>query len=156
MPAWLTALAVGVLAIVPRKSVLVAAEVHQCYQSDDYQNGKFGAYPVQRFFSDPDIIAPVANVLVGPLAGVSPSKHMVWSPIGPDVEYMSSRVIDAHDFSMVYQGPRFDKETMGGNVQTCNDTQYLTWWTGHERKLHMAGRYYMVKQDRVLVSECRG
>lgn len=66
--------------------------------------------------------------------------------MGPKIKKMGSRVLDAFDLSLVYQGPSYDKQTLGGTVQSCNGTKYLTWWSGHERRIHMAGRYYMVSK----------
>lgn len=132
------------IALLLCETSLVAADIRPCVSSDDYQNGTYGGYPVQKFFSDPDVIAPVPNILTPPQKGVSPSKHMVWSPVGHKVEKMAARILDAHDLSLVYQGPAYDYETIGGTVQSCNGTDYLTWWSGVQHASHMAGNYYMV------------
>lgn len=123
---------------------LVSADVSPCLSSKDYQKGTYGGYPVQTFFSDLDVVAPVPNVLTSPKDGVSPKKHLVWSPVGPNVDRMAASILDAHDLSLVYQGPTLGYETIGGTVQSCNGTEYLTWWSGEQHASHMMGRYYMV------------
>ncbi|KAF2150228.1 hypothetical protein K461DRAFT_245625, partial [Myriangium duriaei CBS 260.36] len=39
-------------------------------------------------------------------------------------------LIDANTFSTVWSGPSLGKQTYGPTVQSCNGSDYLTWWAG--------------------------
>ncbi|KAF1345153.1 ASST-domain-containing protein, partial [Delphinella strobiligena] len=47
--------------------------------------------------------------------------------------------------------PGWAQETIGATVQTCNGTDYLTWWAGKGLWGRKAGRYYITNNDYELV-----
>ena len=68
-------------AIVASRSV-VFADIFPLYRDTKHQDGDLGSYPAQRFISEPDIIAPVPNILVEPSEEVSPNEYVSWAPVG--------------------------------------------------------------------------
>lgn len=128
----------------------VLADITPFSNSKAYNDGQYGPYPNQTFFSEPNAVAPIANVLTHPQAGLSPSRHLVWSPVGNRIKQSSLRLLDAKDLSLVYQGPVFKHEVIGGDVQRCNGTDYLTFWSGELQGGHMVGNHFMVRRASVL------
>lgn len=126
-------------------STFVAADTPNFNNSSSYLQGHYGDYPVQSYISNPEIVGPVANVLIPPKDGVSPSGYILWTPVAPHSPHRGPSVLDANTLSLVYQGPVYDKETIGANVQTCNGTDYITWWSGKGLNGRKAGHYMMVR-----------
>ncbi|TIA19652.1 hypothetical protein D6C80_02830 [Aureobasidium pullulans] len=112
--------------------------------SEDYQFSKYGPYPRQRFFSDPEVIAPVPNIIVPPQQGISPEKLITWAPHGDQVPIHGPQLLDAETLSVVYQAPAFDEDNFGISVQSCNGSDYLVWWSGTNIDGRAAGHFYML------------
>lgn len=111
-----------------------------------YEDGLYGSVPSQTFLSDPSIIAPVANVLTPPKDGVSTSRHIVWTPVGGAVQAPAPMILDATSLALVYKAPEANHRHIGGHIQTCNNTDYLTWWSGDDSQHRMTGRQIMASQ----------
>ncbi|KAF2219227.1 ASST-domain-containing protein, partial [Elsinoe ampelina] len=86
---------------------------------------------------------PVANLIVGPANDVSPSKYVLWAASGPEYGFMPPAIIDAATLNMVWSGPIHERSTMGPTVQSCNGTDYITWWSGINAQNHKRGRWYL-------------
>lgn len=110
---------------------------------EDYQFSRYGPYPRQRFFSDPDVIAPVPNVIVPPQEGVSANEFVTWSPHGDGVPVHGPQLLDADTLSVVYQGPAFAEDNFGISVQSCNGSDYMVWWSGTNINGRAAGHFYI-------------
>lgn len=111
--------------------------------SIEYLDGAFGPYPRQTFLSH-EAIAPVPNVLVSAQDDLSPSRYILWTPAGVPDAGLRPMILDATDLSVVWYAPLVGAETLGATVQTCNDTEYITFWTGEGGKNWKAGLYYLV------------
>lgn len=136
---------------------LVTADVKPFNNSVAYAEGKFGNYTRQQFLSDRSAVAPVANVFVEAQPGVSPSKYVVWSPVGPYLPEPDAHpmILDAETLSLVWFGPRHDLVTMGPYVQSCNGTEYITFWSGFNLDSRPAGHFYMVSTSQSAFSAPR-
>lgn len=121
----------------------VAADHPPYENSEEYLDGAFGAYPRQTFLSN-DAIAPVPNVLTPQHESVSPSRYIPWTPAGVPDAGLRPMLLDATDLSVVWYAPLVGAETLGATVQTCNDTDYITFWTGEGGRNWKAGMYYLV------------
>lgn len=122
----------------------VTADIVPFNNDEAYAKGLYGNYSRQTYLSDAEVVGPVANMLIGPHGGVSPSRFIGWAPGGPFLPPAHAMLIDAHSFSTVWQGPAFDRETMGPTVQTCNGTDYLTFWSGAQFDAFKQGNWYIV------------
>ncbi|OBW64608.1 MAG: Uncharacterized protein AUREO_053230 [Aureobasidium pullulans] len=120
------------------------SDVPPFLNSEDYQFSKYGPYPRQRFFSDPEVIAPVPNIIVPPQQGISPEKLITWAPHGDQVPIHGPQLLDAETLSVVYQAPAFDEDNFGISVQSCNGSDYLVWWSGTNIDGRAAGHFYML------------
>lgn len=138
----MTSIAAAVVLCLFRTSV---ADITPFFDSEAYDAGLYGNYSRQAYISDDSFVGPVAHLLVPPQNGVSPSRFVGWAPGGPDLPQTHPMLLDAHNFGVVWNGPALGSQTMGPTVQTCNNTQYLTWWSGEEGDDHKQGRYYMVR-----------
>lgn len=107
-----------------------------------YQQGELGPYPRQTFFSDLEVIAPLANVVVEQQDGASPAAYVTWAAHGDNIKTVP-QLLDTRTLSVVYQGPQYDEDTFGFTVQTCNDTDYLVWWAGTNINGRAAGYIYI-------------
>ena len=110
----------------------VSADYPPFDNSADYKNGSYGTYPRQTYLSDPSVLGPVANILASADHGLSPSKYVMWAPGGPGLPRAHPMMLEAQTGTVVWQGPALGWETMGPTVQTCNGTQYITFWAGAE------------------------
>lgn len=129
---------------------LVSGDVQPFQNSKAVQDGAFGNYTRQSYLSDPNVIGPVANILVPLHPGVSPSKYIGWAPLGPHLPQSIPMLIDAKSFSTVWAGPALDDQTHNPTVHTCNNTRYLTWWAGRMGGYYGSGKYIMVSDVRFL------
>ncbi|TIA47410.1 hypothetical protein D6C77_10245 [Aureobasidium pullulans] len=120
------------------------SDVPPFLNSEDYQFSRYGPYPRQRFFSDPEVIAPVPNIIVPPQQGISPEKLVSWAPHGDQVPIHGPQLLDAETLSVVYQAPAFDEDNFGISVQSCNGSDYLVWWSGTNIDGRAAGHFYML------------
>jgi len=137
-------------------SSLASADVLPYYNSQEYQEGAYGNYTSQTYITEPGFVAPVPNVLVAPQSGVvSPSEYILWTPVGSDAGQNGAGplILNATDLSLVYAAPEYHeiktpprgREAIGATIQTCNGTDYMTWWGGKGYNGYKAGRYYMVR-----------
>lgn len=124
--------------------VLASADVFPFRNSTEYQNGVMGEYPAQAFVSDPDVLAPVANIIVEAQDGVSPEKYTTWAATGPNIPEQGPQLLAVDTLSVVYQAPLFGLENFGLTVQTCNGTDYLIWWSGQRFENRAAGTWHIV------------
>lgn len=122
--------------------------------SAEYMNGVWGNYSRQHFLSQPNIIAPVGNVITQPTDDVSPSKYIMWTPAGPYVPPTHPMMLDAKTLSPVWYGPRINPETLASTIQTCNNTDYITFWSGFGAGGWKKGSYYLVSQARPDPKHC--
>ena len=132
-----------------------SADVLAFANSQEYQEGAYGKYTIQTYITEPDFNVPVPNVIVSPQDGASSSQYIMWTPVG----YARGQndngpvMLNATDLSLVYQAPEYSepgvaawgRESIGGTVQTCNGTDYITWWGGKGHWGRKAGRYYVVR-----------
>lgn len=133
-----------------------AADVVPFLNSEAYMHGAWGNYTRQRYLSDPHITGPVANFLVPPQPGVSPSKYVMWAPGGPYLPRTRPMMLDATTLATVWQGPVYGFETMGPTVQSCNGTEYITWWSGADIQGYKQGRFYLFNTNYELVYNITG
>ncbi|GAM82567.1 hypothetical protein ANO11243_005490 [Dothideomycetidae sp. 11243] len=129
----------------------VAADLAPFNNSQAVKEGIYGNYTRQSFLSSGSVIGPVANVIVHPQEGVSPSKYVTWAPGGPMLPSTHPMLIDANNFATIWAGPVLGRQTMGPLVQSCNGSQYLTWWAGDDVDGYKQGRYYMVNEKYEIV-----
>lgn len=122
----------------------VSADIRPFLRDDGYQKGEFGNYPRQYFVSDPSIVAPIPNVIVEPQEGVSPNEYITWAPTGPGVPLHGPQLLDPKTLSVVYQAPLLGPDNFGLSVQTCNNSDYLVWWTGTSIAGRAAGPHRIV------------
>lgn len=143
-----------ILRVLIISSTLVTADIPPFYSSQAYQDAAYGNYTLQTYVTEPGFRVPVPNIVVAPQDGVSPSKYIFWTPVGFH-EGMNSNgpmLLNATDMSLVYRAneyilpdtPGWAQETIGSTVQTCNGSDYLTWWAGKGLWGRKAGRYYVV------------
>lgn len=125
----------------------VAADYPAFNNSQDALDGRYGKYPIQRYISDPELRTPVANVLVQPQEGVSPKKYIMWAPGGAGLPITGPMMLDAATLNTVWQGPVTAAETIGTTVQTCNNTDYITSWSGRGHAGGKAGMFHIVRVD---------
>ena len=123
----------------------VSADIAPFYDSEAYAAGLYGNYSRQAYISDLSFEGPVAHIMVPPQEGVSPSRFVGWAPGGPPpLPQTHPMLLDAHNFASVWSGPALHYETIGPTVQTCNNTEYLTWWSGVFVDGHKQGLGYVV------------
>ena len=125
---------------------VVVADIQPYFNDQGYLDQRYGPYPNQTFISDLDVVAPIANILTPPQEGASAARHVLWTPFGPELgePINAPSILDSQTLSLVYQGPIYDDKPTATSVQTCNGTDYLTWWSGRERGGPRVGNYYMV------------
>ncbi|KAF2156462.1 hypothetical protein K461DRAFT_319016 [Myriangium duriaei CBS 260.36] len=125
-------------------SSLITADFPPFHNDQATKEGVWGNYTRQAYISNDDVVGPVANIIVPPQQGVSPSRYVTWAPGGPRLPHARPMLLDANTFSTVYAGPDFGDESMSPTIQSCNGTNYLTWWSGHGKEGYKWGRYYMM------------
>lgn len=133
---------------------LTIADVPPFYNSQAYQDGAFGNYTLQTYITEPAFEVPVPNIIVPPQDGASPSEYIIWTPVGfgKGMNGNGPMILNATDMSLVYRAEEYGlygsqpyrQETIGATVQSCNGTDYLTWWAGRGRYGKKEGRYYVV------------
>ena len=67
----------------------------------------------------------------------------MWAPGGPGLPRAHPMMLEAQTGTVVWQGPSLGWETMGPTVQTCNGTEYITFWAGAEIDNRKAGVYHV-------------
>lgn len=126
---------------------LVDADVNPFHNNKDARKGKFGSYTRQSYLSDGSFDGPVANVLVN-RGSTSPSKYIGWAPQDPQLpgRLRKPMLIDAHTFATVWAGPEMDELSLAPSIQFCNESNYLTWWSGSFNKENGAnnGTFHVV------------
>lgn len=122
---------------------LSLADIPPFVNDQAYQQGELGPYPRQTFFSDPAVIAPLANVVVEQQDAAFPATYVTWAPHGEGISTVP-QLLDTRTLSVVYQGPQYDEDTFGFSVQTCNNTDFLVWWAGTSINGRAAGFIYIV------------
>lgn len=122
----------------------VSADKTPFIKSEEYMKGGYGNVPRQRYLSDPDVIGPVGNFLVPPKSGLSPSRYIFWTPFVYTSVRTHPTILDANTLAVVWVGPAHSLRAMGATVQSCNGSQYITWWSGNEVDNWMAGTQYVV------------
>ncbi|KAJ9640408.1 hypothetical protein H2201_002547 [Coniosporium apollinis] len=126
---------------------LVLADEPAFIQNAGYQQSAYGQYPVQTFVSNPNVTAPIFNVITTPGEGVSNGSHLFVSPRGTAVSNPSPMIVDAGTLSVVWSaeeyGTAFDVK-----VQQYNGEDYLTFWAGETfRQGYGHGYYYMLNSS---------
>lgn len=124
--------------------ISTCADVLPFSNSKEYQDGELGYYPNQTFRSDPHVLAPVANVLVRAKEGLSPNQYITWAPTGPRIPAQGPQLLDADTLSLVYQAPNLNGDNFGISVQSCNNTDYLIYWSGDRMQNRAAGTHHVV------------
>lgn len=134
--------------------IYASADVAPFSNSEEYQEGAYGNYTIQTYITEPGFQVPVPNVIVPPQDGASPSKYIIWTPVGfgTGMNNNGPMMLNATDLSLVYRAPMYTepkvapwgRESIGATVQTCNGTDYITWWAGKGHWGRKAGRYYVV------------
>ncbi|KAK5954327.1 hypothetical protein OHC33_004900 [Knufia fluminis] len=119
------------------------ADIPPFHNNRAYQEGELGPYPRQTFFSDLEILAPVANVIVEEQYGSSSASYVTWAAHAENITTVP-QLLDAKTLSVVYQGPHYNEDTFGFTVQTCNNTDYLVWWAGDNIDGRAAGNIYIL------------
>ncbi|KAF2152251.1 hypothetical protein K461DRAFT_268232 [Myriangium duriaei CBS 260.36] len=109
--------------------ILVVADMPAFMQDQAVDVGAYGNLLHQSFLSDPSVTGLVANIHVPPQHGASPSRHIGWASQGFSAG-ARPMLIDANTFSTVWSGPALSKAVWSPTVQSCNGTDYLTWWGG--------------------------
>ncbi|KAF2222166.1 ASST-domain-containing protein [Elsinoe ampelina] len=119
------------------------------FQNDtDYAKKKWGNYTRQHFISEPAFWGPpVPNVVVSPQPGVSPSKHVMVTPYGYRLPRSNPMLLNAEDMSVVWYGPRLSWDTLGAAVQECNNTQYITLWSGFGADGWKKGNHFLLDEN---------
>ncbi|KAJ9651615.1 hypothetical protein H2198_009118 [Neophaeococcomyces mojaviensis] len=130
---------------------LGTADIYPFIDSQEYSSGELGPYPTQTFFSDLDVIAPVANVVVEPNGNVSHERFVTWAAHGDNIVPKGPQLLDAKSLSVVYQGPQLGEDTFGISVQACNGSDYLLWWAGTNIEGRASGNHYIFNSTYHLV-----
>lgn len=128
----------------------VCADYPPFNNNEDAATGFYGNYTRQAYLSDDSVIGGVANIIVPPQQGVSPSRYVGWAPGGPMLPLTHPQLLDANTFATVWSGPVNGEQTMGPTVQSCNGSQYLTWWSGDDVDSFKQGSWYIVRFPRSL------
>ena len=137
-------MAVGfLLFLLLRTIALSLGDVAPFVNNQAYQQGELGPYPRQNFFSDREIIAPVANIIVEQQDGISSARYVTWAAHGENITTVP-QLLDAETLSVVYQGPQYAEDTFGFTVQSCNNSDYLVWWAGTNIDGRAAGSIYIL------------
>lgn len=111
-------------------SVTVHADLPLFNNDLEYKNATYGAYPRQRYLSNPNVVGPVANIITSPNSALSPSKYVLWAPGGKDLPSAHPMILEAQTGAIVWSGPTYEWEAIGPTVQSCNGSDYITWWSG--------------------------
>ncbi|PNS13755.1 hypothetical protein CAC42_3248 [Sphaceloma murrayae] len=93
-------------------------------------SGTWGNYTIQTFLSDQQIVAPIANILHQAESGLSPARHIVWTPTSPHVSNTTVSILDAKTLSLVWSKPSTSDNNLASAIQSCNHTDYISVWTG--------------------------
>ncbi|KAF2090314.1 hypothetical protein K490DRAFT_63191 [Saccharata proteae CBS 121410] len=107
-----------------------------------YDQGLYGAYPWQDFVSF-DLAAPRVNFLQQ--SEQCDQSYTFIEPRGRSVETPGPMILDAQG-DLVYLENKFG-EAMDVRVQTFQDQDYLTFWTGTDDGTHGRGHYYMLNSS---------
>ncbi|PNS14795.1 hypothetical protein CAC42_2024 [Sphaceloma murrayae] len=124
----------------------VSADFLPFRNSAEYMIGTYGNYTRQHFLSQPDVIAPVANILVQPSDEVSPSKYIMWAPASVHTPPTHPMMLDANSLSPVWYGPRINPETLHASIQSCNGTDYVAFWSGFGAGGWKQGSYFLLDE----------
>lgn len=122
----------------------VLADVPAFHNDQGYKDGYWGNYSRQHFITEEFWGSPVPNILVSPQPGVSPSTHIMFTPASPKMPRANPILLNTDDLSVAWYGPRIGDETLGGTIQECNNTKYITFWTGNGAEGWKEGQYYLV------------
>ncbi|PNS17784.1 hypothetical protein CAC42_3179 [Sphaceloma murrayae] len=112
-----------------------------------YMDGYWGNYSRQHFITEEFWGSPVPNIRTPPQKGVSPSTHMMFTPASPKMPRANPIMLDVNDMSVVWYGPRMNWETLGSTVQECNNTKYITFWSGAGAEGWKEGQYYLLDEN---------
>lgn len=126
----------------------VKADVAPFTSSTEYGQGKWGNYTRQRFLSDEEVIAPVANILTAAQPGASPSKHLFWVPMGPGLPQPHPILLDTKTLSPVWYGSLNAK--LGAATQSCNGSKYITFFSRTNKDIRKEGNFHFVCIHEVL------
>jgi len=122
----------------------VGADLPPFVQNKEFINGDYGWDTRQQYVSDPGIPGLVGNYLIPPKQGLSPSKYIFWSPFTYSNLRTHPMILDATSLAVVWSGSDMAYHSMAATVQTCNGTDYITWWSGNQIDNWMAGVLYIV------------
>ncbi|TKX22749.1 hypothetical protein C1H76_5066 [Elsinoe australis] len=125
----------------------VLADVPAFHNDQGYKDGYWGNYSRQHFITEEFWGSPVPNILVSPQPGVSPSTHIMFTPASPKMPRANPILLNTDDLSVAWYGPRIGDETLGGTIQECNNTKYITFWTGNGAEGWKEGQYYLLDEN---------
>ncbi|KAF2226269.1 ASST-domain-containing protein [Elsinoe ampelina] len=134
----------------------VCADFPPFNNSAEYMAGRWGNYTRQHFLSQPDVVAPVANILVQPTDQVSPSKYIMFAPAGRYGPPTHPMMLDTHTLSPVWYGPQINPETLHASIQSCNGTEYIAFWSGFGAGNWKQGSYYLLDETYQIVYNVTG
>ncbi|PNS15286.1 hypothetical protein CAC42_5457 [Sphaceloma murrayae] len=120
----------------------IKADVAPFNNSAEYGEGRWGNYTRQRFLSDEEVIAPVANILTPARYGTSPSKHLFWVPMGPGLPQAHPILLDTKTLSPVWYGSLNAK--LGAATQSCNGSKYITFFSRTNKDVRKEGMFHFL------------
>ena len=112
-----------------------------------YERLEFGPYPNQTFLSNPNVTAPVFNILTPAADGVAQADYLFLGPHGKEVGRQWPTIVNATDLSVMWTGAGdFGEEAFDVRVQSYKGKDYLTFWSGQDSGTGSGmGRVYMVR-----------
>ncbi|KAF4552371.1 Hypothetical protein D9617_10g073520 [Elsinoe fawcettii] len=125
----------------------VIADYPALQNDTDYEDKKWGNYTRQHYITEPSFWGPpVPQVMVPPQPGVSPSRQIMITPFGWRLPRSNPIMLDSTDLSVVWYGPRIAQDTLGAAVQECNNTKFITFWSGYGADGWKKGTHYLLDE----------
>ncbi|KAF2098297.1 hypothetical protein NA57DRAFT_77086 [Rhizodiscina lignyota] len=141
----------AMLAVVVAASAVIARADQQAPYADNpgYEKGAFGPYPNQTFVSNPNVTAPVFNIITPAANGVANADYLFLGPKGDPVKRQRPTIVNATDLSIMWADTgNITGEPLDVRVQSYNGKDYITFFSGSDGGSGYGGGYYYMLDDK--------
>lgn len=122
----------------------ISAALFPSQKSFFYELGAFGVYPTARYVTLPSNVTVPSGQWAQWDESCDDGSLVLLAPFGTAVNHPGPIILDARGELVWASTDRFFDTTTNFNVQTYNDTAYLTFWAGNKQGGEGSGAAYML------------